>query len=74
MLHPKCDETEKQLNLPPHNTLIPNEFDLKERKTENCKEPIILKSKDGTDLWYHQDDKFNKPKEIVTMNLYTNDC
>jgi secreted Zn-dependent insulinase-like peptidase len=62
------------MNFPPHNTLIPTEFDLKERVAANCKEPILLKSVDGTDLWYQQDAKFDKPKEIVTMYLYTNDC
>lgn len=74
MTNPKCDQSEKSMNLPPVNTLIATEFDLKERVTENCKEPLLLKSGDGTDLWHQQDAKFDKPKEVVTMILYSNDC
>ena len=74
MKNPKCDQSEKKLNFPPHNTLIPTEFDLKERVAENCKEPKLLKSADGTEVWHQQDNKFDKPKEIVTLYLYSNDC
>jgi secreted Zn-dependent insulinase-like peptidase len=33
-----------------------------------------LKSADGTEVWHQQDNKFDKPKEIVTLYLYSNDC
>ena len=71
MMNPNCDQSVKKLDFPPHNTLIPTEFDLKEKNDLHCKEPLLLKKwDDGTDLWYHQDNKFNMPKEIVKMSLY----
>lgn len=27
-----------------------------------------------TDLWYKKDDKFQRPKSIVNLKIYTNDC
>ena len=75
MLHPNCDQSDKKLDLPPVNVLIPTEFDIKERKPENCKVPFLLKKWDGcTDLWYKQDDKFEMPKEIVSLKIYSSDC
>jgi len=74
MKNPKCDQSEKKMDLPPVNTLIATEFDLKERVADNCKEPLLLKSGDGFDLWHQQDAKFDKPKEVVTLLLFSNDC
>ena len=34
----------------------------------------MIKKWEDTDLWYKKDDKFNMPKAIINMKLYTSDC
>jgi secreted Zn-dependent insulinase-like peptidase len=73
--NPNCDVSEKKLDLPPANTLIPKSFDLLQKDEARSARPILLKKwPDCTDLWYKKDDHFGKPKEMASMQLYTNDC
>jgi len=34
----------------------------------------LIKKWDDTHLWYKKDDEFERPKAIVSMKIYTNDC
>lgn len=34
----------------------------------------MLQQWNDTDLWYKKDDKFERPKAIVNLKIYTNDC
>ena len=37
--------------------------------------PCVLKQwADDTDLWYMKDDKYQRPKGIVSLKIYTGDC
>jgi len=73
MLNPKVDEHPK-LAIPPENTLIASNFDLLPKDDASSAVPKLIKQWEGcTDLWYKKDDKFEKPKTFVNMNLYTND-
>jgi insulysin len=67
--NPNSQIKDKKLGLPPVNKLIAKNFDI----LPNV--PILLKSWPGSaDLWYKKDEKFNRPKSIIHMKLYTNDC
>ena len=75
MLSPKCEIKNKKLDLPNKNTLIPTNFDILPKDENKSAKPYLLKSwPNVADLWYKQDDKWNKPKSIIKMILYTPDC
>ena len=63
----------KKLGLPPANNLIPKNFDILEKNELYSVKPTLLKQWEDTDLWYKKDDKFERPKAIVSMKIYTND-
>ena len=60
--------------MPPKNNLIPTNFDLKEKNEEFSQSPNLIKSWSDADLWYKKDDKFGRPKSVVSMKIYTKDC
>ena len=67
--------TSKELGLPPPNQLVPTNFDLLGKDSDRSHEPVLLKEWPGcTYLWYKKDDKYERPKSIMTMKLYTTDC
>ena len=37
-------------------------------------QPTLLQSWDDTEVWFMKDDKFKRPKGIVNLKFYTNDC
>jgi secreted Zn-dependent insulinase-like peptidase len=61
------------LDLPPPNTLLPTNFDLLAEDSKLSDRPRLLQIWDDTEVWYKKDDKFKRPKGIVSMKLYTND-
>lgn len=74
ILTPKCEIKSKKLDLPPPNNLIPKNFDVLDANESYSSKVQILKQWEDTDLWYKKDDKFQRPKAVVNMKLYTNDC
>ena len=65
----------KVLDLPPANNLLPKSVDILPPIEDASQKPILLKQwADDTDLWYKKDDKFNRPKGIVSLKIYTGDC
>ena len=73
MRNPNCEIKSKKLDLPPRNNLIPKNFDILPPNEAFSKQPVLLKQYDDTHVWYHKDDKFEKPKGVVRLKLYTND-
>lgn len=61
-----------KLDLPPANTLIPENLKVLPENKEHGK-TSLLKTWDDADLWYHKDNKFDRPKAYVYMKIYTND-
>lgn len=61
-----------KLNLPPENTLIPENLDVLPVNEELAK-THILKQWEDTDLWYQKDNKFDRPKAYIYMKIYTGD-
>lgn len=74
LLKPSIREGSKTLGLPPSNLLIPKNFSLKREDPENSKSPQLVKQWADTELWFHKDDKFKRPKCKISAKLYTNDC
>lgn len=61
------------MGLPSVNKLIPNDFSILTPNSTYSEIPKLLKQWPDADLWYRKDDKFKKPKGIVTLKLYTTD-
>jgi len=80
MVSPKvAQHKNKQLDLPPPNNLLPKNLDvlptLSKEDDEVSKKPVLIKQwADDTDLWYMKDDKYLRPKGIVSLKIYTGDC
>jgi secreted Zn-dependent insulinase-like peptidase len=74
MNNPSCDQSEKKLEIPPPNTLLPKKFDILPEDKAVSQKPILVKTWDNAHLWYSKDDKFKMPKAVVSMKVYTNDC
>ena len=71
---PKCDELVKKLDYPPPNNLIAKNRDILPKNEKYSTTPVLLKSWPGeTDLWYKKDDKFGRPKAVISFRFYTND-
>ena len=65
----------KPLDLPPPNNLIATNFDILPEDLSLSARPQLVKQWDGkADLWFKKDDKFKKPKGIVSCKIYTDDC
>lgn len=73
MQSPSCVIKDKKLDYPPSNNLIAKDFGILE-KSDNQKPKLLKRWPKCTDLWYLKDNKFERPKLIVNMNVYTNDC
>jgi secreted Zn-dependent insulinase-like peptidase len=54
--------------------LLPKNFDILADDIKLSERPILLQTWDDTEVWYKKDDKFKRPKGIVSLKLYTNDC
>jgi len=74
MSSPNCEIKDKKLDLPPKNNLIPKNFDILPKSENYSQVPQLLKQWPDADLWYKKDDKFNRPKAVIGMKLYTSDC
>jgi insulysin len=62
----------KPLDLPPPNVLLPKSLDMLSSAAPG--KPTLLKQwADDTDLWYLKDDKFQRPKGVVSLKIYTGD-
>lgn len=73
MESPNCYVDEKKLDFPPRNNLIPKNFSVLPSNSEYSSVPKLLKQWEDTDLWYKKDDKWKKPKAIVTLKIYITD-
>lgn len=71
---PKINQQGKKLDLPPPNTLLPTNFDILAEDASKSALPLLLETFDNTEVWYKKDDRFKRPKGIVSLKLYTNDC
>ena len=72
--NPLVVDNGKKLDLPPMNSLIPQNFDILEIDESLSEKPILIHQIEAdTDLWYKKDDKFKTPKGIVTCKIYTGD-
>lgn len=72
MNNPNCDISRMKLDLPPANTLIPENLKVLPEDKDHGK-TALLKKWDDTDLWYQKDNKFDRPKAYVYMKIYTAD-
>jgi secreted Zn-dependent insulinase-like peptidase len=70
---PNVEITNKKLDLPPVNNLIAKNYDVLPKSAPPAKVPQVIKQWEDSDLWYMKDDKFETPKAVVYMKLYTND-
>ena len=71
---PNVVDNGKLLDLPPQNNLIATNFDVLAEEQSLSARPQLLSKFDGVaDLWYLKDDKFKKPKAIVSCKIYTAD-
>jgi secreted Zn-dependent insulinase-like peptidase len=68
--NPKCEITNKKLELPPKNTMIPKNFDVLPENKEKSVMPTLVFQDGNNDLWYHKDDKFERPKAVVQAAIY----
>lgn len=64
----------KKLDLPPLNTLLPTSFDILPVNPNLSEQPVLLETSDDHEVWFMKDDKFKRPKGIVNLKFYTNDC
>jgi len=62
----------KNLEMPPENTLIPKNFEILPNLT-NLEQPRILYSNQQSTKWYKQDHKFKVPKAYGFCQIDTND-
>jgi hypothetical protein len=53
--------------------MIPKKFDIYPKEILYSEKPVFLMQWDDTDLWFKKDDKFQRPRTIVEMKIYTND-
>lgn len=53
---------------------MPKVFDILPKNEDYSSKPVLLKQWNDSDLWYKKDDKFNRPKAIINLKYYTNDC
>lgn len=71
---PSVSFGKKGMGLPPSNTLIPRQFELKQRDPVHAAKPLLVHQSENTELWYQKDDKFDRPKCKISVKVYTNDC
>lgn len=62
------------MDLPPPNNLLPKNFEILPEDHSLSQRVKLLKTWEDTELWYKKDDKFKRPKGIVNVKIYTNDC
>jgi secreted Zn-dependent insulinase-like peptidase len=75
MKEPNVAPSRKRLDLPPPNPLLPKNLDVLPKVDPAQTKPELLRQwADDTDLWYLKDDKFLRPKGIVSLKIYTGDC
>lgn len=72
MNEPNCDVSKLKLDLPSANTLIPENLSVLPEDKDLGK-THLLKKWDDADLWYHKDNKFDRPKAYVYIKVYTGD-
>ena len=75
MKNPVVADNGKKLDLPPENDMIPTKFDVLGKDAALSEKPTKLSNAgwDGLDVWYMKDDKFEKPKGIYNLKIYTGD-
>ena len=56
------------MGLPPKNTLLPKNLDIIEGESGIPK--LVHEWKGDTEVWYHKDNKFKRPKAIVKVKIY----
>ena len=74
MLSPNIQFKNKKIDLPPVNNLLPKSLDILDKDEEYSKKPVLLEQWENGELWYKKDDKFERPKGIIKVKYYTNDC
>jgi len=50
--------------------MIPKNFDVLGENKEKSEKPTLIYQDDNTDLWYHKDDEFHRPKALVQLKMY----
>ena len=74
MRAPVVPDNGKPLSLPPANHFIATNFDIIPEDVTQSTRPLLIKRWDDiADLWHKKDDRFKKPKAIVSCKIYTND-
>jgi len=53
--------------------MIPKNFDVLPENKEKSEKPTLIQQDDNTDLWYHKDDQFLRPKAVVQLKMYINE-
>ena len=62
-----------ELSLPPKNKFIPENLALLGRHDSMPDEPILIKSFEKCELWWKQDNKFERPSGIISIKMMTKD-
>ena len=75
MKNPVVADNGKKLDLPPANDMLPTKFEVIPKDDALSEKPARLTNQgwDGIDAWYMKDDKFDKPKGIYSLKIYTGD-
>jgi secreted Zn-dependent insulinase-like peptidase len=50
--------------------MIPKNFDVLPENKEKSEKPTLVFQDGNNDLWYHKDDKFERPKAVVQAAIY----
>jgi len=73
MLQPKVKENGKKLDLPPPNNLLPTDFTILPKNKDHSTKPVFAQQWDNAELWFLKDDRFERPKGIIGLKIYTSD-
>ena len=73
MKNPVVADNGKKLDLPPINNFLPKNFDILPEDATVSTNPVKIHDFENIDFWYKKDDKFKKPKGIISAKIYTSD-
>jgi secreted Zn-dependent insulinase-like peptidase len=68
----KLIQPEAKLGLPPVNPLLPKNLELVPADPEYAQVPKLVQEwESDTEVWYMKDDKFERPKAIINVKVYS---
>ena len=70
MTNPSSKIPDGNVGLQPRNTLLPKKLEQLPEDPENAGAPQKIKEYNETEVWYKKDDKFKRPKAIISIKIY----